>query len=268
MNDGVFGRTAFPGVTFWRALGSEMYAFWVLRSVVWCVVALVVFQVGLCALTASTINDIPLTLRNGSDLSASPNNGAMFIVSSANSDGFLAAIIGSMYAGHEYRGHQIGESLLRIPNRALLLISKSISLFIAVFLAALLAFGLSVIPAAFALSSSSQSGGDLGFDIIYAILGAALFLALISLFSFGIAFFTRSLVWGIVCSLGVLLLVPIVLLAIGTDWARAVFRFLPSAGVGIFESSTDGPILSMIVLIVWVGLSLTGAFCVLRWHDV
>lgn len=227
-------------------------------------------QVGLCALTAPTIGKLPLQIQgqlglSGSDASV---NASQFIVAGTGTDAFIVAILGIFVVAGEYSSGHIQSTLTVVPRRLPVLWAKSVVVASSVFLVAIISFVISYLPVFLVLLSNSIRISPFTIGAIAPLLGAAVYLALIAVFSLAVGVCLRSMAGGLAVVLGLLLLMPIILMSFQTAWSKQLFQFLPSAGMGIFEQASPTPWISAIVISCWVVLSLLAAAILLKGRDV
>lgn len=164
-------------------------------------------------------------------------------------------VMGIWPVAHEYAGRQRCTTLLAVPRRGILVVAKMIAAAAASSLLAVLSLGTAFIVAVLAGAPSRVTAEE-----ARSLAGAALYLALIGLLGHGLALVTRSLMPALVAGLLLVLILPPLL-----EQATAQARWLPSAGVLLFESSDPllGPFGGGAVLIGWaavvtaVGAALT-----------
>ncbi|MDX2547060.1 ABC transporter permease [Streptomyces sp. WI04-05B] len=186
--------------------------------------------------------------------------------------GQLAMIVfGVLVVSNEYSTGMIRTSLAAVPQRGTFLASK-------LTVAAGLAFAVGVVTsfAAFFLGQAmlgdhSTSIGDPG--VLRAVIGGALYMTLIALFSMGVAAMLRSPM----LSLGVLMpfffLISNILGAVSAT--KKVARYLPDqAGSKIMQVVTPidndtpyGPWGGLAIMVGWVAVALLGGYVLLRQRD-
>jgi len=251
-------RTASGPVTGKSGFGNLMQSEWTkltsVRSTAWTLILLAVLYPAFTALfvglTVSSWDQM-----TESDRALAFQDPAAVILGS----GFLIAqpaicVLGVMAIASEYSTGMIRASLLAVPRRLPLLVAKAVVL-------ALLVFGVSVL-AAFAsffigqamLSSKIETSlGDPG--VFRAVVGTALYLAVLALFSFAIGAIVRRTAAGITSVIiFVLVLAPLVQLLPGKAGEYA-HSYLPTeAGILIGQATKlPGDLLSP-----WQGF---GVFC-------
>ncbi|MFF3372999.1 ABC transporter permease [Streptomyces sp. NPDC002680] len=186
--------------------------------------------------------------------------------------GQLAMIVfGVLVVSNEYSTGMIRTSLAAVPQRGTFLASK-------LAVATGLAFAVGVVTsfAAFFLGQAMLGGhstsiGDPG--VLRAVIGGALYMTLIALFSMGVAAMLRSPM----LSLGVLMpfffLISNILGAVSAT--KKVARYLPDqAGSKIMQVVTPvdndtpyGPWGGLAIMVVWVVVALLGGYVLLKKRD-
>jgi ABC-2 type transport system permease protein len=104
---------------------------------------------------------------------------------------------------------------------------------------------------------------------------AALYLALVAVFAFGLGTIVRSSAGGISAALGTILLLPTILQVIAgitqAKWMEDILPYvLSNAGAGMFGATTGGKLerwQDVIVVLVWVAVSILGGALLLKRRD-
>ena len=101
------------------------------------------------------------------------------------------------------------------------------------------------------------------------VLALGSYLAMIGLLGLGLGFIVRSTAGGIASLVGILLVAPGVLAALGTSWAASISHYLPlNAGQAMFN---DQPVLggdltpgagTLVMIAWWVGAALVAGVLV------
>jgi ABC-2 type transport system permease protein len=106
-------------------------------------------------------------------------------------------------------------------------------------------------------------------DVFLPLMGAALYLSLVAVFSIGLGTVLRSSAGGIAAALGVILLLPTVLQLIPAAWVADLMPYvLSNAGIASFitDGSTE-PWQNILIVLGWVAVSLAGAALLLKRRD-
>ncbi len=198
----------------------------------------------------------------------------------------VVAVLAVLTVGTEYSTGMIGCTLIAIPRRVTVLLSKAVVLVVPVLVAGRVAVFGSLAVGWLLLPGSGLQGGDsvvvdhpvliLGDgSTLRAGVGSVLYLALIALLSLGIATIVRSSAAAIGIVLGLLFVFPI-LAAVVTDpdWQRHLKQIAPSsAGLAIqattrLDSLPISPWAGLGVLGLWAGGALVAGAVVLQLRDV
>ncbi|MCZ0986890.1 ABC transporter permease [Streptomyces diastatochromogenes] len=245
----------------WTKIRSVASTVWTLSLAVVVTLALGVL---ISALSRSQYDNMPVRER----LSFDPT-----VISFAGMTlGQLALIVfGVLVVSNEYSTGMIRVSLAAVPQRATFLFSK-----IAVATALALAVGMVTSFAAFflgqAMLGSLGTGiGDPG--VLRAVLGGGLYMALIAMFSMGVAAMLRSPM----LSLGILMPFFFLISNIlgNVDATKKIGRYLPDqAGSRIMQvvpriddDTPYGPWGGLGIMVLWVIAALVGGYAVLRKRD-
>jgi ABC-type transport system involved in multi-copper enzyme maturation permease subunit len=164
-------------------------------------------------------------------------------------------VLGVLIMSSEYATGQIRATLGAVPQRRTVLIAK-----VAVFGAVVFIVGLVSCFAAFsigqAIFSAKGAQASLGDpSVLRAVVGGALYLAVLGALGIGLATIVRRTAGAIATLVGLLLIVPIFVSFLPSPWNDDISRYLPSqAGTAIFQVLRNrGNTLS-----AWVGF---GVFC-------
>ncbi|MCP2031541.1 ABC-2 type transport system permease protein [Okibacterium sp. HSC-33S16] len=257
-------------VRFGGVLRSETIKLRSLRSTVWSYAVLILVSFGLAALMASTI----ASTIDG----AVPAEGQTAIVMQVSSfpvalGQLVAAVLGVLFIAGEYGTGMIRSTFAAVPRRLPVLWAKTLVLFVATFLVGLVStVGAYLIGIPF-LAGSDVSAPLTDPDVLRAVMGGALYLALIAVFALGVGTVLRNSAGGIAVVLGIILIVPTVLQLIPADWATNMIPYLISdaglGGLGI-QSDIPGslePWQQLLVVLGWVAASLTAGAIMMKRRD-
>lgn len=245
----------------WTKIRSVASTVWTLSLAVVVTLALGVL---ISALSRSQYDNMPVRER----LSFDPT-----VISFAGMTlGQLAMIVfGVLVVSNEYSTGMIRVSLAAVPQRATFLFSK-----IAVATALALAVGMVTSFAAFFLGQAMLGSlgtriGDPG--VLRAVIGGGLYMALIAMFSMGVAAMLRSPM----LSLGILMPFFFLISNIlgNVDATKKIGRYLPDqAGSRIMQvvpriddDTPYGPWGGLGIMVLWVIAALVGGYAVLRKRD-
>lgn len=175
----------------------------------------------------------------------------------------------------EYTTGMVRSTFLAVPGRISALAAKGIVLFTLTFAVGLVANVAGYLVASLLLSQDDIAAPITDPGIFWPLLGAALYLAMVSLFALAVGTLIRSSAGGIAVVVGVLLILPTILGLVPADWARdAVPYLLSSAGTGIYTSAALAPEgealgmwLNLLVTGLWVAVPTAAAAILLRTRD-
>ncbi|MER7764293.1 ABC transporter permease [Streptomyces sp. NPDC097619] len=251
-------------------LRSEWTKIRTVASTAWTLVSALVVTVALsavlCALMKSQFDNL-------SDLERATFDPTLISFSGMVLGQLAMVVFGVLVVGTEYSSGMIRTSLAAVPRRSLFLFGK-------ITVAALLALvvGLATSFLSFFLGQAllGEHRTSIGEpNVLRAVFGAGLYMALIAVFSMGVATMLRSSM----LSLGILMpfffLVSQILSAV--PGAKTVARYFPDqAGAKIMQvvpeamgsgDSPYGPWTGLGIMVVWVAAALLGGWLVLRHRD-
>jgi len=258
-------------LTFGGILRSEWIKITSLRSTFWSLAIIVVLNLGISLLFASTMAS--------AGLPAGPSAGFTLTTATVGImfGQLVAAVLGVLAMSGEYSTGMIRSTLTAAPSRLPVLAAKAIVLFGLVTVVGLIAlFGswAATYPM-FAALDLAVGLGEPGFAL--ALIGGATYLGLIAVFALGLGTLLRSAAGGIAAALGVILILPVVLqlLGIAVEWVRDLVPYLlSSAGESMGSLATDAeasgtlePWAGALVVLAWAAVSLLFAAIALRGRD-
>jgi ABC-2 type transport system permease protein len=251
-------------------LRSEWIKLRTVRSTVWSYVVVLAASIGLAALMASTfpVDDLvgaPADQQTGLVVQAA-TSGALF-------GQLVVAVLGVLVISGEYSTGMIRSTLAAVPRRLGALWAKAIVLFLATFVVGLVSsFGAFLVAAPiFAANGIQASLLDEG--VPAALVGSALYLALVAVLSLGMGAILRNSAGGIAAAVGVILILPIVFMLIPTQWASDLGAYTPSSAGGALYSFGPVPDGSLapwqggLVLLAWVAAALIIGAALLKRRD-
>ncbi|MEW1721911.1 ABC transporter permease subunit [Streptomyces sp. NPDC093109] len=251
-------------------LRSEWTKIRTVSSTTWTLISALVVTVALGAALSAVVNaqfgDLGPAERETFDPTYTSFSGMVL--------GQLAMVVfGVLVVGSEYSSGMIRTSLAAVPQRGTFFFGK-------VLVAGVLALVTGLVTGflAFFLGQALLGGHRTGIgepNVLRAVIGSGLYMALIALFSMGVAAMLRSSM----LSLGILMpfffLVSQILAAV--PGARSVARYFPDqAGRQIMQvvpnalNSTPapyGPWQGLGIMVLWVAAALLGGYAVLRKRD-
>ncbi|MEO7016610.1 MAG: ABC transporter permease subunit [Leifsonia sp.] len=257
-------------LTFPRIVRSEWIKFRSLRSTFWTYAVVLVLGLGITSLVVFTIpeaslNRLPEAART-SFLTSSASFGLYF--------GQLAvAVLGVLVISGEYSTGMIRSSFAAVPRRTPVFVAKAFVLFVCSFVV-----GLVTTAAGYAIAAPvlGSKGLDVQFTAgtIWSILGAGLYLGLVSVFALGLGTVLRAGAGGIAAALGVVFLLPIIVTIVNSltniDWLKHVPQYLiSSAGQALAGSKNADfePWQNVLVVVAWTAVSFIAGAIILKRRD-
>jgi ABC-2 type transport system permease protein len=250
--------TAAPGrpVSFSHLLSAEWTKIRSVRSTVWTLILFVVITIGLTALFTW------LAAANWNGPRAAPRDARVLsdpvgtILGSGLSLGQLTiCVLGVLVISTEYSTGVIRASLLAVPRRTLMLLSKATVLtMLLIVVSEIVVFGSFFVGSAILHSHAPVSLSDN--DVTRAVVGAGLYLTVLGLFSMAIGALFRHTAGGITTAIGVVFVLPILAGLLPNSWGAHINAYLPEqAGTVVAQvHSSSGQLLS-----AWQGF---GVFCI------
>jgi ABC-type transport system involved in multi-copper enzyme maturation permease subunit len=255
------------GVTFAGIARSEWTKLRSVRSTRWCLFLTAVFVIAIgilvCLVTVSRYPNLHHDF-NPLDQNLVGVNLAQFAV----------GVLGVLTITAEYSTGMIRSSLCAVPKRTPVLWAKAI-----VFAVVTFAISLPSILIAFAIGQSILSQKHIQISISHpgvprALVGAALFLAVMGLFGLGLGAIIRTTAGGISVLVAIIFVIPPILeLALPGDWYETISSYLPlSAGGALWtinpSSNTLAPWAGFAVFCAYAAVSLAIGAVLLRRRDV
>jgi ABC-2 type transport system permease protein len=248
--------TPTPATVFLAAARAERTKMRSVRSTMWSLLITFVLTVGLgaliCLARVSRWDHLDPSEQLHFDATAFSLTGLYF-------SQLAVGVLGVLIMSSEYATGQIRATLGAVPQRRTVLAAK-----VAVFGAVVFVVGLvscfvafSIGQAIFSAKSAQASLGDPG--VLRAVVGGALYLAVLGALGIGLATIIRRTAGAIAALVGLLLIVPIFVNFLPSPWNNDVSRYLPSqAGSAIFQVIHD----SSNSLSAWTGFAVFCAYAV------
>ncbi|MGC5011840.1 ABC transporter permease [Streptosporangium sp. DT93] len=263
---------------FGHLMASEWAKIRSVRSTVWSLIVMIVLTVGFTVLMAA------ITVMNWATASAARKwqmvgDPLTLLVQPGVSSGRLAVcVLGVMVIAGEYSTGSIRSSLLAVPGRTPMLAAKAAVLGLLVFVVTeLIVLPSFLIGAAILGERVDVSLADP--EVLRAVTGAGLYLALQALFALAVGTLLRHTAAAITCVLALVLVVPNLLVMLPGEVGRAVYSFFPTvAGQAILvgdaqQAASPAPLASLspwagiAVLALWTAALLALAAHLLRRRD-
>lgn len=269
------GRLSFP-----RVVRSEWIKLRTLRSTFWTLGSAVVLVVGIATLVAAAIpeksvlvGEVPAARRAAIEAQAAEfgNTAATAGLTFAS---LVIAVLGVLVISGEFSTGMIRSSFAAVPRRFPVFAAKTLVLFVVAFVIGLISSAASWAVAIPILNGKGYSGDLISSDTLWAILGAALYLGLVAVFSLGVGAILKSTAGGIAAALGVLLVLPIIASVVSgltrTEWLADAQRYLLSnAGQGISGVANGGlePWVNVVTVLVWSAVAFIAGALLLQRRD-
>jgi ABC-2 type transport system permease protein len=227
-----------PRLSFFGVLRSEAIKLLTLRSTFWCCLIVVVLSIGF-GLLLSTIHPPHIA---GAPVAPAPTHAqqqATAVQDATVGTGIgqlVFAVLGVLVISGEYATGMIRSTFAAVPKRLPALFAKAIVLAITSFVVGLVTIYLTA-AIIFPLLPGLKVHPDWGdWKLNESLLGAAVYLAIISLIAFCIGAIIRNSAGGIATALGLILVLPAVLEIVAATtqatWARNIASVLPTAAGG------------------------------------
>jgi ABC-2 type transport system permease protein len=172
----------------------------------------------------------------------------------------VIVVLGALSITSEYSTGMIRTSLTVMPRRLVLWVAKG-----AVFTAIALAVAFLTSFAAFFIGQALLSGTHVGAtlsqpEVLRAVVGTGVYVALCGLFSFGLGAILRSTAGAMAAAYGLLFLVPQLAKALPAAWYADVVRWLPGGDVVNAITSTQHVNNSPHLFSAWGEFAVFGAY--------
>ena len=233
-------RGSGSGVTFGRVLKSEWIKVTTIPSTVILIATTVVVMVGIAALLAwqttflfESMSDPAMAAQMQAQGAPDPAEISRDIPGSGLIFGqLLMASLAVVLIASEWGTGMIRSTMVAVPNRTSALLAKQLIMAAVSFLV-----GAGSALIGYVIAQPILGTQDLGFGLdaegaLLHIVNTGSVLALVSVFAMSIGTLIRNTAGGVVTSIGVLLVLPIVVAIFGggTEWVADAARFLPSSG--------------------------------------
>lgn len=259
-------------VTFGGAVRAEWIKLTSVRSIGWAIAIAVVITAGLGALAtlatlATAPEDVPIDVIFAQmPLAALGASGLLM-------SQLVFAVLGVIAITGEYGSGQIRSSLTAVPTRTPVLAAKALVLGLIAFVASAIALTIGMlatvgIALAFGVDASTI---EVDASVPFAVLGGAVYLALLTVFSLAIGALVRSGAGAIAIALGILLVLPTIVGLIPFEWVQEASPYLlPNSGMTMsMPGAEPGEDFwrALAVTIAWPAVALAGAAAALVKRD-
>ncbi|MFC3300773.1 ABC transporter permease [Arthrobacter agilis] len=231
-------RESGPGVNFGRVLKSEWIKVTTIPSTVILIATTVIVMVGIAALLAwqtTFLFDAQSNPEMAAQMQGAPD--AAEISRDIPGSGLifgqlLMASLAVVLIASEWGTGMIRSTMVAVPNRTSALLAKQLIMAVISFLV-----GAGSALISYFIAQPILGSADLGFSLdadgaLLHIINTGSVLALVSVFAMSVGTLIRNTAGGVVTSIGVLLVLPILVAIFGgsTEWVADAARFLPSSG--------------------------------------
>ncbi|HEY6961636.1 MAG TPA: hypothetical protein VI408_07090 [Gaiellaceae bacterium] len=243
------------GVTQFRVLRSEWTKFWTVRSTRWSLLVATLLTIGFPILASTVISSHWGQRSPGDRAHFNPLDPALVGSQIAQ---LAIGVLGVLVISGEYSTGMIRATLTAVPKRLPVLWGK-----VAVFAAVTFALMLPSVLIAFFASQSILSRHHASYSwhhpgVARAVVGAALYVAVVAVMTVGIGTILRSTAGGISAFAAIFFVLPPLMNVLPTSWNNAISPYLPSnAGRAILNLTHDSSSLAP-----WTGLGLFASYAV------
>lgn len=187
---------------------------------------------------------------------------------------FLIASLAVMQIGAEYGTRMITTTLTVVPRRITAVLAKTLVIAGTAFIVGIVGALVSYVLAQLILAPQGLSYALTADGVIPSVLSTGAYLALVAVLGLGIGALLRNSAGGIVTTLGILIILPIIVAILSgvSDVSRDISLFLPaSAGTDMVAIRTPQDHLTQIqgglVVLVWAAVALAGALFTVKQRD-
>jgi ABC-2 type transport system permease protein len=225
LRSGPSGRAGFGG-----ALRSEFTKIRSVRSTYWTLIALVVVTIGIGALAC--VGAVSRGADHGPGFDGTQRSLAGLILGQ-----LIIVVLGALTVTSEYSTGMIRTSLTVQPRRGTLLAAKGLVFFLVSFITGLVASFASFFVGQ-AILSSKHLDVTLGDpNVLRAVIGGALFLAVCGMLAFGLGTLLRHTAGAITASIGLLFVLFVLINFLPSSWQNHVDKWIPfNAGSQIWST--------------------------------
>jgi len=226
------GQAGFAGT-----LRSEFTKIRSVRSTYWTLFALLVVSIGIGAVAswgiASHWSRMPAVERASIDLTQTSLGGLLYLGQ------LVIVVLGALTITSEYSTGMIRTSLSAMPRRGVIYGAKAAVFAVIALITALITSFIEFFVGQALLGSTHHSATLSQPNVLRAVIGSALYVALCGLFAYGIGTILRHTAGSITTGIGLLFVLPILADLLPSSWRIDVVRWLPSSA-GSAISATAG----------------------------
>jgi ABC-2 type transport system permease protein len=239
-------------------LRSEWIKMRTVRSTMWTLVAMAVITVGVAILATVTISGRWHTMSLGDRLTFDPTRVSLTGLIFSQ---LVIGVLGVLVMSAEYGTGTIRSTLAAIPNRPLVLATKSaVFAVIALVMGEVLSFiaflvGQALLRSPAPHATLSQPG------VLRAVIGGGLMIGVLGLFALGLATIIRHTAGAITAFVGTLLVLPLLVEALPASIGHPIAEYLPF-NIGQTMTSVQHTIGQSPALSPWVGFAVVCAYAI------
>ena len=240
------------------ALRSEWIKMRTVRSTMWNLVAMAVITIGVAILGTATVPGGWNTMSLGDRLTFDPTSRSLTGLLFSQ---LVIGVLGVLVMSAEYGTGTIRSTLAAIPNRPLVLATKSaVFAAVALVIGEVLSFGAFLIGQTL-LRSPAPHATLAQPGVLRAVVGGGLMIAVLGLFALGLATIIRHTAGAITAFVGTLLVLPILVHALPSSIGNRIGEFLPlnisNTMTSVVHTFGQSPALSP-----WAGFAVVGAYAI------
>ena len=214
------GRAGFGGT-----LRSEFTKIRSVRSTYWTLLMLLAVGVGIgaaiSALSAASWSNTPPAERTPLDATQLSIAGLLILGQ------LVIVVLGALVLTAEYSTGMIRTSLIAMPRRIVLYVSKAVAFAAVALVVSLVTAFIAFYLGQSLLASTHQSATLAGHDVLRAVIGSALYITLCGLFALAAAAIIRNTAATITAIIGLLFVIPVLVNLL--PWHNDLERWLPSS---------------------------------------
>jgi ABC-2 type transport system permease protein len=242
----------------WIKLRSVRSTFWLLGATVVLIVGL-----GTVAALGSLLGELP-----ADDATIDPVGGALSGISTTE---LVVAALGSLAVTTEYSSGLVRATLTAVPRRVPVLVAKAVVVASTVLVVTSAATSAAFLIARVLLAARGTSLPITAPGALRALVGAALYLAVVALLGVALGWLLRSTVGALAALVGLLYVLPVLAVVLPAHVGEHVLPYLPgNAGAAVMQLGPSAPLAPWTGFAVFVGyaaVALAGAALALRRRD-
>lgn len=262
-------------VTFTHLVHSEWIKFMSVRSTWWSIGLVAVVSIGLSVLMAASFASFggdapPMSVEEAN------RQAVQVVVFSTVLTQMLAVILGTITVTGEYSTGMIRSTLTAAPGRVAALFAKALVVAVTMFLTSVVVFAIAGVVSGALLPTGALDLTQPDSSVL-PLLGAALYLALISVMGVGLGFIIRNGPGALAAGIGLVFVAPIIVLFFprmdSFQWIHDAASYLPSnAGQSLFMGSPMtgnalDPLPAVLTLVAWTAVAVATGIAVLKTRD-